>query len=81
MTKVLAYFPRLRHDSYPDVKFLVDILPDLIVDFLPVVEALQTVVTAFVSPHQTRPELAASVLNKVCCVSESRSHYKEWSVM
>ncbi len=56
---------RLRHGPYPDVHFLVDILPDLIVDFLPVMEVLQTVVTDFVSPHQTRPELAAAVLNKV----------------
>ena len=59
-----VYF-RLRHGPLTDVQFLVDILPDIIVDFLPPMEVLQTVVTDFVSPHQTRPSLSAAIMNKV----------------
>lgn len=56
---------RLRHGPLVDVEFLVDILPQLIVDFLPPMEILQTVVNEFVSPHQSRPELAAVVMAEV----------------
>ena len=62
---------RLRHGPLMDVSFLVDILPQLIVDFLPPMEVLQTVVTEFVSPHQTRPELAACVMAEVCLESDN----------
>lgn len=48
-----------------DVEFLVDVLPQLIVDFLPPMEVLQTVVNEFISPHQSRPELAAMVMAEV----------------
>jgi hypothetical protein len=48
-----------------DVEFLVDVLPQLIVDFLPPMEVLQTVVNEFISPHQSRPELAAVVMAEV----------------
>lgn len=48
-----------------------DVLPQLMVDFLPPLEVLQTVVNEFISPHQSRPELAAVVMAKVgakkCC--------------
>jgi len=53
---------RLRHGPLIDVSILVDLLPQLVVDFLPSMEVLQTVVTEFVSPHQTRPHLAACVM-------------------
>ena len=42
-----------------------DILPQLIVDFLPPMEVLQTVVNEFISPHQSRRELAAVVMAEV----------------
>lgn len=56
---------RLRHGPLVDVKFLVEVLPQLIVDFLPPMEILQTVVNEFISPHQSRPELAAMVMAEV----------------
>ena len=55
----------MRHGPLVDVKFLVDVLPQLIVDFLPPMEVLQTVVNEFISPHQSRPELAAVVMAEV----------------
>ncbi len=45
--------------------FLVDVVPQLIVDFLLPLEALQTVVSELVSPHQTRPQFAACVMAEV----------------
>lgn len=42
-----------------------DVLPQVMVDFLPPLEVLQTVVNEFISPHQSRPELAAVVMTKV----------------
>ena len=62
---------RLRHGPLMDVSFLVDILPQLVVDFLPPTEVLQTVVTEFVSPHQTRPKLAACVMAEVHLESDN----------
>lgn len=59
---------RLRHGPLIDVSILVDLLPQLVVDFLPSMEVLQTVVTEFVSPHQTRPHLAACVMAEVHAV-------------
>ena len=47
------------------MEFLADVLPQLIVDFLPPMEVLQTVVNEFISPHQSRPELAAVVMAEV----------------
>ena len=58
-------FSRLRHGPLVDVEFLIDVLPQLIVDFLPPMEVLQTVVNEFISPHQSRPELAAMVMAEV----------------
>ena len=58
-------YNRLRHGPLVDVGFLVDLLPQLIVDLLPPTEVLQSVVTEFVSPHQSRPELAAQVMAEV----------------
>ena len=55
----------LRHGSLEGVRFLVDIVPVLMVDFLPPVQVLQMVVTEFVSPHQPRPALAAVVMGEV----------------
>ena len=62
---------RVRHGPLMDVSFLIDVLPQLVVDFLPPMEVLQTVVTEFVSPHQTRPELAACVMAEVPVESNS----------
>lgn len=59
------FHSRLRHGPLVDVEFLVDVLPQLIVDFLPPMEVLQTVVNEFISPHQSRPELAAMVMAEV----------------
>ncbi len=42
-----------------------DVVPQLIVDFLLPLEALQTVVSELVSPHQTRPHFAACVVAEV----------------
>ena len=56
---------RLRHGPLVDVGFLVDVIPQLLVDFLLPMEALQTVVSEFVSPHQTRPHFAAHILGEV----------------
>ena len=57
--------PRLRHGPLMDVAFLIRLLPQLTVDFLSPMEALQTVVSEFVSPHQPRPQLAARVMAEV----------------
>lgn len=56
---------RLRHGPLLNVKFLIRVLPQLVVDLLPPLEVLQTVVSEFVSPHQTRPQLAARVMAEV----------------
>ena len=56
---------RLRHGPLRNVAFLVRLLPQLTVDFLSPIEALQTVVSEFVSPHQPRPQLAARVMAEV----------------
>ena len=61
-----------------EVSFLVVILPSLIVDFLPRVGALNTVVTELVSQQHERPWLAASVMASVsgaCGVLESIKLY------
>ena len=42
-----------------------DVVPVLLVDFLPPLQVLQVVVTEFVSPHQPRPTLAAIVMGEV----------------
>ena len=55
----------MRHGPLEDVRFLVDVIPVLLVEFLPPVEVLQMVVTEFVSPHQPRPSLAAMVMGEV----------------
>ena len=47
------------------MEFLADVLPQLMVDFLSPMEVLQTVVNEFISPHQSRPELAAVVMAEV----------------
>jgi hypothetical protein len=47
-----------------EVRFLVDVVPVVMVDFLPPVQVLQMVVTEFVSPHQPRPSLAAIVMGE-----------------
>ena len=47
---------RLRHGPEINISFIVDILPQVVIDFLPPMEVLQTVVTDFVSPHQSRPK-------------------------
>ena len=57
----------LRHGPLERVRFLVDLVPILMVDFLPPVQVLQMVVTEFVSPHQPRPSLAAVVMGEVSC--------------
>lgn len=62
---IILYYCRLRHGPLVDVEFLIDVLPQLIVDFLPPMEVLQTVVNEFISPHQSRPELAAMVMAEV----------------
>ena len=51
------------------------ILPQVIIDFLPPMEVLQTVVTDFVSPHQSRPKLSASVMAEVGCTLLHLYHY------
>ena len=56
---------RLRHGPLEGVKFLVEVVPILMTDFLPPVQVLQMVVTEFVSPHQPRPTLAAMVMGEV----------------
>ena len=48
-----------------EVEFLVDLLPGLIVDMLPPMDAMNTVVTEVISQQQTRPWLAATVMAKV----------------
>ena len=65
------FFLRLRHGPEVNITFIVDILPKIIIDFLPPMEVLQTVVTDFVSPHQSRPRLSASIMAEVCLVSSS----------
>lgn len=62
----MCLFLRLRHGPEVNITFIVDILPKIIIDFLPPMEVLQTVVTDFVSPHQSRPRLAASIMAEVC---------------
>jgi huntingtin len=54
----------LRHGPLEEVRFLVDVVPVVMVDFLPPVQVLQMVVTEFVSPHQPRPSLAAIVMGE-----------------
>ncbi len=56
---------RLRHGSEIHTRCIADILPQVIIDFLPPMEVLQTVVTDFVSPHQSRPQLSASIMAEV----------------
>ena len=57
----------LRHGPLEGVRFLVHVVPVLMVDFLPPAQVLQMVVTEFVSPHQPRPSLAALVMGEVSC--------------
>ncbi|CAI7995428.1 Huntingtin [Geodia barretti] len=54
----------LRHSPLEGVRFLVGVVPVVMVDFLPPVQVLQMVVTEFVSPHQPRPSLAAIVMGE-----------------
>lgn len=64
----------MRHGPLEDVRFLVDVIPVLLVEFLPPVEVLQMVVTEFVSPHQPRPSLAAMVMGEVQWVVAGLCH-------
>lgn len=61
-----CFLIRLRHGPEINITCIVDILPQVIIDFLPPMEVLQTVVTDFVSPHQSRPRLSASIMAEVC---------------
>ena len=48
-----------------EVEFLVKLLPGVIVDFLPPMDAMNTVVTEVISQQQTRPWMAAMIMFKV----------------
>lgn len=61
----MLIFSRLRHGPEVNIYLILDILPQIIIDFLPPMEVLQTVVTDFVSPHQSRPQLSASIMAEV----------------
>lgn len=50
------------------MKFLVCILPGLIVDFLPRMDGMNMVVSEVISQQQSRPWLAATVMSKVRCM-------------
>ena len=56
---------RLRHGNETEVDFLVNVLPGVIVDFLPPMDAMNTVVTEVISQQQTRPWMAAIIMAKV----------------
>lgn len=56
---------RLRQGNETEVEFLVDILPGLIVDFLPRMDSMNMVVSEVISQQQSRPWLAALVMSKV----------------
>lgn len=60
---------RLRHGPEIGIDFIANVLPQVIMDFLSPMEVLQTVVTGFVSPHQTRPQLSAMVMAEVSMLS------------
>ena len=57
------------------VSYLVTILPGLIVDFLPRVGALNTVVTELISQQHTRPWLAAVVMASVSITIMKKDFY------
>ena len=65
MSFYIGYCYRLRLGNQEEVQFMVDILPGLITDFLPPMDAMNTVVAEIISQQQTRPWLAAIVMNKV----------------
>ena len=73
---------RLRHGPLVNVGHLVHIMPQLIVDFLSPMEVLQLVVTDFVSPHQTRPQLSGTIMAEVYMCVQVPDHcvYYSYSV-
>lgn len=60
-----CYCNRVRQGNETEVEFLIYILPGLIVDFLPRMDGLNMVVSEVISQQQSRPWLAALVMNKV----------------
>lgn len=75
---------RLRHGPEVNITFIVDILPKIIIDFLPPMEVLQTVVTDFVSPHQSRPRFSASIMAETFALLISNGHkgiLTEWVLL
>ncbi|XP_057306791.1 huntingtin-like isoform X2 [Hydractinia symbiolongicarpus] len=65
MERINSLLTRIRKGELSDAVLLATILPRILLDFLPVQEVMNKLISEFLSSQQPRPELIAKIFNKV----------------
>jgi len=63
--RLLLSLSRIRKGRLSEANLLATILPRILLDFLPVQDVMNKLISEFLSSQQLRPELIAKIFNKV----------------